>query len=332
MRDQIAVLGLAEGFFQSNVLFALIKLRIFELIGDGEKPLAELASQVGAQANVLARLLNAGVVLKLLETRDGVSYRLSPLSQSVLAPAAGPHYLGNWVLNLSFFERALSKLDEAVVNAAPTVDPTAHFGGDPELTRVFSLAMHDYASLRGKDIGRYFDTSGCETLLDLGCGHGAYAFQLGIANPSLKLFLLDSKEVLEVAKKVSAEYPLTNEVTYVPADALRDEIDGQYDVILISNALHAMGPAASRALIGRLYNSVKQGGSLVIQGQFLRDDRRGERWPVMLDLIQLCITPAGANHSVEDGRSWLEEAGFRDVEHRPMSLFNTNSLIRGYKR
>ena len=34
IRDRLTVIGLADSFFQSSVLFALAKLRIFELIGE----------------------------------------------------------------------------------------------------------------------------------------------------------------------------------------------------------------------------------------------------------------------------------------------------------
>ena len=64
IRDRLTVIGMAESFFQSSVLFALAKLRIFELIGEEDKPLDELARQSGAKPETLARLLNAGVVLE----------------------------------------------------------------------------------------------------------------------------------------------------------------------------------------------------------------------------------------------------------------------------
>ena len=74
------------------------------------------------------------------------------------------------------------------------------------------------------------------------------------------------------------------------------------------------------------------GGSLVIQAQFMRDDRLGGRWPIFLDLIQLCVTTEGRNHAPGETGRWLEEAGFTDVKYQRMTLLNTNSLLRGYKR
>jgi len=330
-KRQIEILSMAEGFFQSSVLFALLKLKIFERIDTGNKTLQELAAELGTRPETLSRLLNAGVVLKLLESKDGVMYSVAPACRTVLSPSAGDHYLGDWVRSLDYFCAPLQKLDEVVLHSAPTVDPSTHLGGDKESSRSFALSMHNYASLRGKELADFLSTEGCGSLLDLGCGPGTYAFHLGIRNAGLELYLADHPVVLETAREVQARYPLKNKVHYLPLDALKDDIPGSYDMILVSNMLHGLGERASRELIRRLYGSVNKGGSLVIQAQYLRDDRLGGRWPVFLDLIQLCVTENGRNHAPGETRLWLEEAGFKNIEYCAMTLLNTNSYLRGYK-
>jgi len=42
-KDQLEVLSIAEGFSQSTILFALMRLRVFERIGEETKSLEELA-------------------------------------------------------------------------------------------------------------------------------------------------------------------------------------------------------------------------------------------------------------------------------------------------
>ena len=330
-KRQIEVLSMAEGFFQSSVLFALLKLKIFERIDAGSKTVQELAAELDARPETLSRLLSAGVVLKLLESRDGVTFSVAPACNTVLSPSAGDHYLGDWVRSLDYFCAPLLKLDEAVLRSGPTVEPSTHLGGDKESTRSFALSMHNYASLRGKELADFLSTEGSRSLLDLGCGPGTYAFHLGMSNPGMELYLADHPVVLETAREVQARYPLKNKVHYVPMDALKDEIPGSYDLVLVSNMLHGLGETSSRTLIRRLYNSVNDGGSLVVQAQYLRDDRLGGRWPVFLDLIQLCVTENGRNHAPGETRRWLEEAGFRDVAFSAMTLLNTNSYLRGYK-
>jgi SAM-dependent methyltransferase len=328
--DQLKVLSVAEGFFGFSVLLALLKLKVFESIGENGKKLNDIALSLDVQPGTLARLMNAGVVLNLLETSDGITYRVASACRSVLLPSSGEHYLGNWIRNLEYFYLALSKLDEAVLKSGPTVDPSTSVGLDKEHTREFSLAMHNYASLRGKELSRFLDTTGCRSLLDLGCGPGTYGYCLGMANPDLELHLADFPAVLEVAKEVRMMYPLKNKISYLPLDAVKDDIPGSYDMILVSNTLHGLGESESRNLIRKLYGSINQGGSLVIQAQFLQDDHRGGRWPVLLDIMMLCVTEKGRNHSVAETKQWLEEACFSNIEFCPMTLLNTNCFLRGY--
>lgn len=331
-RNQIEVLSIAEGFLQSSVFFALLKLRVFESIDRGTKTVQELAMDLNARPETLARLLNAGVVLKLLESKDGIKFRIAPVCRTVLSPSADEYYLGDWIKNLDYMRVPLLKLDEAILNSGPTIDPATHLGGgDEEHLQKFTLAMHNYASFRGKELADFLSTTGCKSLLDLGCGPGTYAFHLGMRNPSLELTLLDHPVVLETARDIEKRYNLKNVIRYLPLDASQDDIPGSYDIILVSNVLHGLGEDASRALIRRLYNSINHGGSLVIQAQYLRDDRLGGRWPIFLDLMMLCVTENGRNHSKKETRLWLEEAGFRDIEFCPMTLLNTNSFLRGYK-
>lgn len=331
-RRQMEVLSLAEGFFPSSVLFALLKLRIFERIDAGAVTLRELAAELNARPDTLSRLLSAGVVLKMLQTRDGESFSVAPAYGAVLSPSAGEEYIGDWIRSLDYFYAPLQRLDEAVLSSGPTVDPSVHLGGDPESTRSFALSMHNYATLRGRELAEFLRTTGCRSLLDLGCGPGTYAFHLGTRNPGMELFLADHPVVLETAKEVQGRFRLSNAVHYLPLDALKDDIPGSYDLVLVSNMLHGLGEEASRSLIRRLYESVNPGGSLVIQAQFLRDDRLGNRWPVFLDLIQLCVTDKGRNHAPKETRQWLEDAGFSNIEYCAMTLMNTNSYLRGYKK
>lgn len=329
--SRIHVLSIAEGFFHSSVLFALLKLKIFELIGDESKPLNELADKLNAKAESVARLLNAGIALKLLESKDGSNYRVSSECRAVLLPSSGENYLGNFIRNMDYFRQGLAKLDEAVLNSAPTVDPTTILGSDKDSTREFALAMHNNAMHRGKELAKFLDTTGCKTLLDLGSGPGTYAFHLGLQNPDLVISLSDLPEMLEIAKEIQERFPLKNKVNYLPLDVLREDIPGTYDMIFISNTLHMLGEKASRDLLKRLYKSINQGGSLVIQAQFLRDNYMGDRWPIFMDLIQLCVTPEGRNHSVGETKDWLTSAGYTNIEYNSMSIINTNSFLRGYK-
>src|SRR3989304_449629 len=128
-KDQLEVLSIAEGFFQSTILFALLRLKVFERIGEETKSLEELAAGLNARPETLARLLNAGVVLKLLESGDGKHYGVASSCRSAPLPSACENYLGNWIRNLDSFRLALERLDEAVLTSSPTLPTTDYLGG-----------------------------------------------------------------------------------------------------------------------------------------------------------------------------------------------------------
>jgi len=332
MKEQIQVLSVAEGFFQSNVLFALLRLKIFERLDDGSKTVQALAEELDARPDTLARLLNAGVMLKLLESADGASYQVAPACRTVLLPSAGENYLGNWIRLMDEFSGALAKLDQAVLTSGPTLDPEVYLGADDDRTRRYILAMHNYASQRGKELAHFLDTSTCKTLLDLGCGSGTFAFHLGMKNPNLRLYLSDLPEVLEIAREVQSRYYLKNEIIYLALDAAKDKIPGAYDLILASNMVQCFDPPTRAQLLQRLYQATNPGGSLVVQAQYLQENRTSGRWAVYVDLNLLCTTQTGRNHTVEETKRWLEEAGFVNVEYCPMTVYGTTSFVRGYKK
>jgi SAM-dependent methyltransferase len=326
--DQVAVLGVAEGFFDSSVVIALADVGAFAAIGDGARTAGELAAELGVHEGALRRLLAAGVAVKALASDDGRTFRLSPLFGRVLAGGAP---LGNWIRNLGYFRDVLTGLAEAVRTGEPhtTLADDVVSGGR---ARDLTLAMDDYASLRGAEVAHRLDLSGCRTLLDVGCGPGTYAFLLAEANPELHVTLLDLEPVLEVAAEVAERYDVDPaRIAYRPGDIRHDEVGGPYDVVLVSNVLHVFGEDGGRRLLARLHDAVAPGGSLVVQAQFIRPDGLGPRWSLLVDLVQLCITPGGRNHTVPETIRWLEETGFVDVEHEPMSMLNTNSYVRGWR-
>lgn len=329
-RTQLEFLSIAEGFFESRILFSINKLGIFSLLGEETKSLQDIATAIDARPDTLARLLNAGVALKLLQSTGEGDYRINPVWWPVLVDSESESYLGNWLNLLDYLSSSLTDLDKAAVNGGPTLNYLA--AKDKKDIREFTLAMHNYAALRGKELVKFLDTSDCSTLLDLGTGPGTYAFHLGIANPDLELFLIDLPEVLEVAHDVEKRYPLKNKITYLPVDVTQEEIPGTYDMVMVSNTLHMLGEEESRKLLKRLFNVVKPGGSLVIQFQYMKDNKLGGRWPTILDMVQLCITDDGRNHSVGETRSWMEEAGYSDIKFSAMNLLNTNGYLRGYRK
>ncbi len=330
IRDQLTLKARVHGFFESAVIFALVELKIFEHLSDGTLSLGELSQRASAREDSLARLMRAACGMQLVERRADGRFRIPSRLQPFLGRGESEESVIPWVRFIQSMAPRLFDIAEVVRHGPPSLegDDYCLWGADLDS---FSRAMHLYASTLGSELVRFLDLSGAKSLLDLACGSGTYAFLLGRHNPHLSLCLMDSAGVLEVARRTAQKFQITNQVEFRPADILVDPIRGEFDVILISNTLHLIGPAAARELLGRCFHAVRPGGSLVVQGQFLKVGQSEKGWPVMLDLILLTSSSSGRNHDPSETGAWLEEAGFEAIEFQPMSLTNVNSYVRGFK-
>ena len=324
-RRQVEALQVAEGFFEAQVLFALNALDVFNHLANGPRTAEEVASEIRVQADPLARLLNAGVVAGLLTLTDG-RFSNSPLSESVLLSDSKGH-LRDWMRWLARLADRFGRLPEAVRTGKPPVDPSRHLGGDPELTRDFIMAMHDYARLRGSEVVEHLDLSDASSLIDVGGGPGTYAILFAQAWPNLQVTAFDLPDVVPLAEENCRAAGVGDRVRTVAGSYLEDDLGEGFDVAFVSDVLHQESRETAVEILRRVWRAVRPGGRLVVQGMHVNEDRVSPRWPVLASLIMLVLYGEGRMYTIAETVDMVEEAGFRSPEHVRMSLLNVNSLI-----
>jgi len=324
-RQQIEVLAKAEGALEASVLFALGRLGVFRALAGEDRSASEIAGEVDCNADRLERLLRAGVAIGALTDHGGGRYGARPAYQAVLGDPEADTFLGDWLAFLSRLTPRMLELAEVVRSGAPR----SAWPVDDEDGAVMARAMHAYARARGLEIADRIDLSSARTVVDLGCGSGAYGIALAERAPHVSLTLVDLPEVVPTVRATVARHPsIAGRVEVVGADIFDFEPPEPADVVLVSNTLHMLGPELSASLIARTRRLLVPGGRLVIQAQFLDAGRLGPRWSVLLDVIQLAITTSGANHSVAETVSWLEHAGFGSISYIDTPLWNVcNALV-----
>lgn len=334
IKKQIEVLGHAEKFFESQVLFSLFELGVFAALVDGPKTADELAASIAcdvdgaaARRGALRAILDAAVALRLLR-REVDRYTASEGLLAGLGRKDGPAYLGEWITFLDSFVRPLQRLTEVVRTGEPAYALHGDMNFEPVAVRL-TEAMDAYARTRGIEIADRVDFSGARALLDLGCGPGTYSLAILERNPELRATLLDLPGPIAVCRRLVEQRGMLERVELVAADALTYATDATFDVILISNTLHQIGPDASRALLARCYPMLAPGGRIVVQAQYLNDDRVSPRWPTLLNLIQLVTTSDGRNHTIGETIEWMQGAGYVSIEHVPFAMWNVCSCLIG---
>ena len=133
-------------------------------------------------------------------------------------------------------------------------------------------------------------------------------------NPDSHATVLDLPSVVNVAKHYVDHHHLAGRVTYLPGDL--EEISlpaARYDVAIMANICHALGPVATQKAFRTLIGALKPEGRLVIVDFVPDDDRSKPGWPLIFGVNMLITTPEGDVFTRADYERWLAEAGFNRI-------------------
>jgi SAM-dependent methyltransferase len=325
---QIELLETAERFFDSVILFALYETGVLKVLASGPKTLNDIQVKINGNLETLRATLDAAVALEVL-SKKGDRYAASEVLLDCLGREESSAYLGEWVAFLHALAKPLLQLGEAVQTGSTPGALFEDMSGDDVPFKRMTAAMDAYARGRGFEIAELIDFSQTRRLLDLGCGPGTYSLAIMQRNPQVRATLLDLPGPIAEARRSPAARKMADRLEFVAIDARDYTPDLPFDTVLISNTLHTIGPAASLELLKSCYDMVTPGGRVIVQAQYLNDDRVSPRWPTLVSLIQRISTPHGRNHAVTETKEWMEKAGFRNVQHVPFSVLSVCSCMIG---
>jgi 3-hydroxy-5-methyl-1-naphthoate 3-O-methyltransferase len=322
------LLDLATGYQRSKTLFALVEFDLPTLLARRSLPLEEIARQIQLHPIAADRFLNACVALGLLE-RVGGEYRNTPLSEAFLV-RGGPTYLGDQVLN---FDRTSYTLWAGLVSSLRAWRPGATNDETPQKShqdRASMRAQHNFSLLVGHALGRTYDFSRHREMLDLGAGTGAMSIAICGLHEQLRAVVFDLPSISEIAREFVGAGPLSDRIEICHGNFKEDELPAGFDVVLLANLLSIASEDTNRELLIRLYELLPDGGSCIISGWILDDDRTSPLLPVLFCLEDINWGAPDVERSASTYQKWLGEAGF--VEIRREVYCPPTSMIVGRKR
>jgi predicted O-methyltransferase YrrM len=327
--QRLALTQLTVAYWRSGVLFAALRLGVFDAVA--ERPLAAraVAARCGAAPDHMTRLLNACVALQLLELADG-EYRNAPMADRLLV-SSSEQYLGDWVKFMADFYGAWGQLDGAVRSGRPVQDGVARLRAGEDYARHMMLATHEYAMGPGRELMSRVALAGRRRLLDVGGGAGSYSILLAQNHPELEAVVFDLPEVVGITREMVARYGLSDRITARAGNYHDDDLGTGFDAVLLSNMLHQEDPETCLRLLRKAATALVDGGTLIVQLAFLNRDRVGPPWAVLLSLQVLLAYQGGRMYTTDDIVAMLPEAGFDGAEVRRGSLVAAESLILATK-
>ena len=155
---------------------------------------------------------------------------------------------------------------------------------------------------------------------------------LGICqtNPKLRVLIFDLRTVAEVAREFVRESEFADRIEVQTGNFKEDELPAGFDVALLANLASTSSEQTNRELLRTLYQRLPDGGAVILSGWILDDTRTSPLIPVLFCLEDINWQTPDVERSASTYRTWMEEAGFVQVERQV--YYPPTSMIVGRKR
>lgn len=321
--DELA--RIIRGYQASRAVLSAIELDLFTGVGQGATA-DEVARKAGADPRATEMLLNALVALGLLTKCDGV-YRNSEAAARYLSGDSPASERLAWMHSVNQW-RSWSTLTDCV-REGTSVLIREGYRRAASFTEPFMAAMQRNARERAPQVVQAVGASGVRRLLDVGGGPACYAIEFARGNAELRAEVLDQPSVIPFAQRNIAEAGLAGRVQARAGDLTSDSLGHDWDLILVSNICHILGPRDNRRLLRRCHEALASNGRVVIQDFILNPDRTSPAEAAMFALNMLVATGEGNSYSEPEYREWLAQAGFGDI--RRVNLAGPSDLMVGVR-
>ncbi|MBZ0156191.1 MAG: methyltransferase domain-containing protein [Alphaproteobacteria bacterium] len=288
------------GFWSSRVLLTANNYRIFDFLAV-PRTVEEMAKRMKTDLRATEILLDAVTGLGLLKKSAG-KYRNTSLASAFLV-SGSPLYQGDILRHADALWQSWSGLDETVRTGKP--NRTAPHNHD-----AFIRGMHNLASLKAGEVMRAIGLKGVRKALDLGGGPGTYSMEM--AKKSIAVTLFDLPDTIRIAKTIIRKAGVKG-IEFLKGDFMVDRLGSGYDLIFVSQVLHAFSAEENLQLLRKCRGALNPGGRIVIQEFYLASNRTSPSQSALFSVNMLVNTEGGRCYAPSEMKKWLVGAGFREA-------------------
>ncbi|QRM30363.1 methyltransferase [Microvirga sp. VF16] len=319
------ILQLGSAFWASKTLLSAVELGIFTKFAEsGPLEVAQVRDALGLHERSAHDFLDALVALGMLQRDPDGRYTNTPETDLYL-DRNKPSYVGGMLemMNGRLY-RFWGNLTEALRTGLPQneirhgePDLFAAIYAEPARLELFLSAMTGLSLPTARAIANAFPWAEYRTFADVGCAQGGLTVEIARAHPHLTGYGFDLPAVQPVFERYVAQQGLDRRLTFQAGDFFKDPLPG-VDVLVMGHILHDWSLEEKKLLLQKAHEALPKGGALIAYDAMIDDGRRENAFGLLMSLNMLIETPAGFDYTGVDCRNWMEEAGFQDVQIRPL--------------
>jgi O-methyltransferase domain/Dimerisation domain len=296
------------GHFNTQAIYVAAKLRIPDALSDGPRSADELATELGADAIYLRRVLRYLTTVGIfVEEPEGV-FSNSPMSAML---AEGPRSLRDAVVaEAEIYCGIFSRLIDGVRSGESPA--TIHLGQpffewlstEPEMLALYTRRMGNFGNAMETGIEAY-DFADARVVVDVGGGEGGVLASILSRTPEATGIVFDLPAVVEDAASRASRHGLGDRLVFEGGDFFQSVPSG--DTYVLSRILHDWNDVDATRILRRVVDAAKPGARVVVFERVLHPE--GTWLDAAADLLMLAVTPGGRERTESEFRALFDDAG-----------------------
>jgi demethylspheroidene O-methyltransferase len=267
-----ALFDVMAGFVYSQVLFACVRLKVFDLLAQGPATTEVLAQRMGLPPDAAHRLLAAAASLELAQRRSGGRWGLGALGAAMVGndaiAAMVEHHAVLYadladpvaLLRGTAGPAALAECFAYATSASPGSLPT-------QRVRDYSAVMAASQPLVADEVLDAYPVARHRLLLDVGGGEGVFLTAVARRAPALRMMLFDLPAVAEAARARFAAQGLADRATAIGGDFFADTLPQGADLATLVRVIHDHSDEGAAAILRAVHAALVPGGTLLLAEQ-----------------------------------------------------------------
>jgi demethylspheroidene O-methyltransferase len=264
-----ALFDVCAGFVYSQILFACVRLKLFDLLALGPRTAASIAAILKLPLDSTERLLEAAVSLRLVDKRMAGRFGLGALGAALVGnPAVGAMVEHHHLLYADLHDPVgLLRKEQPQTELAKywaysaCVEPTAL--GDAQTAQYTALMAHSQPLVANEILDAY-PLGKHRCLLDVGGGDGRFVAEVAKRSEQIQLMLFDLPPVAEQAARRFESLRLAPRAKAIGGNFLSDELPAGADIVSLVRVVHDHNDVAAEALLSSVYRALPADGVVLV--------------------------------------------------------------------
>jgi hypothetical protein len=318
---QEQMLALLTGHWLAQMLFAVAKLGVPDVLGTKALAPDAIAARVGANAAHLRRLLRALASSGVFSEDARGRFKLTPLGNTL---RSGRGSVRDFALMIvaPYNTRSWERLDEAVVQGKTAFDLAfgepifEYLKKHPDDDRQFSASMAAISGTENDAVARAYAFGRHERLVDVGGAHGHLLATILRRHKKLRGVLYDQPQVVAgAAASGFVSVPGVRERCEVVGGSFFDSVPAGADAYLMKYIIHDWDDAKCARILGHCRDAMAPGGRVLVVDRVIQPGN-GADWSKWLD-INMMVGPGGQERTQAELAALFESAGLKLARVHP---------------